>query len=304
MMRRLPSLGPLLLAVLAFAIPGGKSGRADGDNRIDPDGPRAIRARRHRTILFSLAALVVLAGAVRVSLHMPAFGAHPLPYGEAINRDAPRERHVTNMVTAVNFDYRGFDTLGEEFMLLAAVTGAVVLLRGSRGESEAAPPGRVPGRPVPPPSDAVVLVCRLLGPLTLVFGLYVIAHAQLTPGGGFQGGVIVASGTLLLYLGEGYPGWRRLMHSEMLDCIEGSGALAYALCGFGPMLVGARFLENVLPPGKLHTLLSGGLIIIINAGVGLAVAGGFAMLFLEFLEETRRPKDEGEKAGKAKGGDA
>ena len=63
---------------------------------------------------------------------MPHFGAHPLPYGDAINHDGPIQRHVTNMVTAVNFDYRGFDTLGEEFMLLAAVTGTVVLLRGSR----------------------------------------------------------------------------------------------------------------------------------------------------------------------------
>ena len=57
---------------------------------------------------------------------MPTFGAHPLPYGDAINRDAPAQRHVSNMVTAVNFDYRGFDMLGEEFMLLCAVTGAAI----------------------------------------------------------------------------------------------------------------------------------------------------------------------------------
>jgi multicomponent Na+:H+ antiporter subunit B len=250
-------------------------------------------SRRLRLLLFALAMLCTLPAVGRIAAHMPRFGAHPLPYGNAINADAPRERHVTNMVSAVNFDYRGFDTLGEEFMLLAAVTGAVVLLRGARGEGNADAPGQVPGRPVQPPSDAVVLAGRLLGPVTLVFGLYVVAHATVTPGGGFQGGVIVASGLLLLYLGEGYRGWRRLVRSEMLDWMEAGGALAFAFCGFGPMLAGAHFMQNVLPPGQMRSLLSGGLMVLENAGVGFAVAGGFGMLFLEFLEETRAPEGDG-----------
>ena len=79
----------------------------------------------------------MLPAVVHVALRMPPFGAHPLPYGDAINAAAPRQRHVTNMVSAVNFDYRGFDTLGEEFMLLCAVTGTTLLLRGTRGEQPA-----------------------------------------------------------------------------------------------------------------------------------------------------------------------
>ena len=75
--------------------------------------PRGM-SPRIRLALFGVAVLVVLPGVVRVAGQMPGFGVHPLPYGDAINAAAPPERHVTNMTSAVNFDYRGFDTLGEE----------------------------------------------------------------------------------------------------------------------------------------------------------------------------------------------
>ena len=246
---------------------------------------------RVRLALLALALLCLAPAVWRVAANMPAFGDHPLPYGDAINRDATRERRVTNMVAAVNFDYRAFDTLGEEFMLLAAVTGVVVLLRGPRGEREDAPPGRLPGRPLAGRTDGVALACRLFGPVTLLFGIYVALHATVTPGGGFQGGAIIASGLVLLFLGEGYAAWRRLVRSRVADACEGGGAALFALAGFAPMLVGAAFLENVLPYGQEKDVLSGGLMQVINAGVTLAVAGGFTVLFLEFLEETRESEE-------------
>jgi multicomponent Na+:H+ antiporter subunit B len=242
---------------------------------------------RVRLLLFLFACLCLLPAVIHVTRRMPTFGTHPLPYGDAINAAAPQQRHVTNMVSAVNFDYRGFDTLGEEFMLLCAVTGTTLLLRGSRGEQRAAQPGRVAGRPILPRSDAIVLICRLYGASTLLFGLYVALHAMTTPGGGFQGGVIIASGTILIYLGESYSGWRRLMPSHLLDACEGGGAALYALCGFASIAIGQPFLQNILPLGTAGDVFSGGLMLLENLGVTFAVAGGFAVLFLEFLEETR-----------------
>ncbi|WP_428485698.1 MnhB domain-containing protein [Rhodopila sp.] len=246
---------------------------------------------RIRLLVFLLACVCLVPAVFHVADRMPVFGAHPLPYGDAINAAGTRERHVTNMVSAVNFDYRGFDTLGEEFMLLCAVTGTTMLLRGSRGEHITARPGQVEGRPIPARSDAIVLICRMLAGLTVLFGLYVALHAMTTPGGGFQGGVIVACGTMLFFLGEGYRGWRRLMRSEFLDACEGGGATLYALCGFASMAAGAPFLGNILPLGSARDVFSGGLMLVENAGVAFAVAGGFAVLFLEFLEETRIEQD-------------
>jgi multicomponent Na+:H+ antiporter subunit B len=240
-----------------------------------------------RLVLVLAAALALLPGIAAVILHMPTFGDHPLPYGDTINHLAPAERHVTNMVTAVNFDYRGFDTLGEEYMLLAAVTGVLVLLRGRRGEQVSDAPAKAEGRPIAPRSPAVMLICRFFAPVLLLFGVYVVLHAQLTPGGGFQGGVIIGSGALLLYLGESYRVWRRFFHALVFDMIEATGALIFVFAGFGPMVAGAKFLENTLPLGQSRGLMSGGLILVTNAGTALAVAGGFVLLLLEFLEETR-----------------
>lgn len=252
---------------------------------------------RARLGLLLLSLLLLAPAAWRVATGMPRFGDHPMPYGDAVNRQAPGERHVTNMVSAVNFDTRGIDTLGEEGMLLAAVTGAVLLLRGRRGEREDAQPGLLPGRRLAARADATVLACRLFGPVLLVFGIYVALHAMTTPGGGFQGGAIAASGLLLVYLGEGYRGWRRIVRPRVLDALEGGGAALFALCGFAPMLLGAAFLQNVLPLGQPGQMLSGGLMVAVNGGVTLAVLGGFAGLFVEFLEETRRD-DEGDEGSK------
>jgi multicomponent Na+:H+ antiporter subunit B len=223
---------------------------------------------------------------------LPEFGHYPGPYGDILNAVGTSERHGTNIVTLVNFDYRGFDTLGEEYMLFAAVIGAVVLLREHRGEETSARPGKVSERPIPLRTDAVALGSRLTLGLTLVFGIYVVLHAQLTPGGGFQGGSIIGSATLLLYLGLGYRTWRRLMKSAVLDAAEAIGAGAFVAAGLAAIGAGAPFLTNLLPPGKTGSMVSAGFIPLLNIAVGIAVSTGFAVLFLEYLEETREPERE------------
>jgi multicomponent Na+:H+ antiporter subunit B len=217
---------------------------------------------------------------------MPAFGDPTGAYGPAVNRLGPPLRHVSNMVSAVNFDFRGLDTLGEELMLVAAVTGTVLLLRGIRGEDLSARPATA-GGPMVRRAESTVLISRFLGPAVLLFGFYMAVHGMSTPGGGFQGGVAFASGLLLVYAGDGYRAWRRLMRSPVLAAVEGGGALVFALAGFLAMAEGKAYMQNVLPLGTIREVFSGGLMLVENAGVAAAVAGGFATLFLEFLEETR-----------------
>lgn len=247
--------------------------------------------RRTRLRLAGLAAIVLALAGVVVVRHMPAFGAHPLPYGDAINHSAVTERHVTNMVTAVNFDYRAIDTVGEEFMLVAAVTGTLVLLRGRRGENVSDAPAPISGFEFPRRSEALTVICRLFIAITWVFGWYVVLHPQLTPGGGFQGGAILGSGTLLVYFGEDYRTWRHLIRSRLFDAIEAAGALILGLSGFAALLTHDPLFTNNLPLGRTKAMLSGGLILVENAGVALAVAAGFVLVLLEFLEETRAPQE-------------
>src|SRR3954466_7632374 len=86
-----------------------------------------------RHVARGVLALPVLAGIGTLLLWgfsgLPAFGHYHGEYGHLINTIAVPQRHTANAVTAVVFDYRGVDTLGEEFILFAAVSGVVLLLR-------------------------------------------------------------------------------------------------------------------------------------------------------------------------------
>ena len=213
--------------------------------------------------------------------------------GDWLNRIAVSERHLTNIVSAVNFDYRGFDTLGEEYILFASVAGVALLLREHRGESEKDRPEGDADRVVRRRSEVVRWMGRWMIGIVNLFGLYIVLHAQLTPGGGFQGGVILGTGSLLVYLCSSYRTYRRATPKNWIDLAESIGAGGYALVGLGTLLTGGAFLENVLPLGKTGTLLSAGTVPVINLFVGLEVAAGFVLLFAEFLEETRQPSSRG-----------
>lgn len=243
-----------------------------------------------RRWLLGVCGLAVAPAVAVLAPAMPRFGVQTEVLGQTINRLGPGLRHVDNMVTAVNFDFRSLDTLGEEFMLLCAVTGTVLLLRGQRGEGVTDAPQRVPGRVAPPRAESTWLLGRIGAPLVLLYALYVVLHATVTPGGGFQGGAIFASGAALIYLGEGYSCWRRLALSPALGLAEGGGATLFVAAGLAPMIGSGAFMQNRLPLGSAGKILSGGIMLIENAGVALAVGSGFLMLFLEFLEETREPK--------------
>lgn len=221
---------------------------------------------------------------------LPDFGQYEGVYGLTLNKVAVAQRHATNLVAAVTFDYRGFDTLGEEFILFAAVVGVAILLRAQRDEAATADEedeeAKEESRSAPHTSDAVrVLGLALIGP-SVLFGLYVVSHGHLTPGGGFQGGVVLATAALLVYLAGEYVALRRVSPESVTELAESVGAGGYAAIGFLGLLAGRAFLTNMLPLGTTGQLNSSGTILLINLAVGVAVAGGLSMIIAEFLEQT------------------
>jgi multicomponent Na+:H+ antiporter subunit B len=217
---------------------------------------------------------------------LPPTGVYHGPYGLVLNQVAVPERHATNVVAAVTFDYRGIDTMGEEFILFAAVIGVAILLRTMRGETEHEPEEAARGRDVPGTSNAVrVAGLTILGPIVL-FGIYVVAHGHLTPGGGFQGGVVLATGALLVYLSGEYVTLRRVRPVNAVDRAEATGAGGYVVIGLFGLVAGGSFLYNALPLGTTGKLASAGTILPINVAVGLEVAAGFVLLLSEFLDQT------------------
>jgi multicomponent Na+:H+ antiporter subunit B len=217
---------------------------------------------------------------------LPDFGHYLGPYGDILNASSIPERQTTAVVSAINFDYRGFDTLGEEFILFAAVVGVASLLRNLRGERDQRPDDDARGRRVRDPSVAVTVVgLGLVGP-TVVTGLYVVIHGHQTPGGGFQGGVILATALLLVYLSDTYVTLRRVGPMALIELAEALGAASLGILGFAGLIWGAAYMENVLPLGTAGHLLSAGTIPLSSVAVGLAVTGGFAFMLSEFLEQT------------------
>ncbi|HEY7389658.1 MAG TPA: MnhB domain-containing protein [Bryobacteraceae bacterium] len=216
---------------------------------------------------------------------VPAVGHYRGPYGDAVNAATVPERHITDAVTAVNFDFRGFDTLGEEFIMFVSVVGVVVLLRQQAGQKDGQQEDKAGGRRVPPPSDAVrTLTVAMVGPLA-AFGIYIVTHGQLTPGGGFQGGVILATAPLLIYLAGEFSTFKRVAPHLLIEVAEALGAGGYALVGIMGLLAGLPFLTNVLPLGKVGDVFSSGTVLWIDLAVGLEVSAGFLVLMWAFLEE-------------------
>ena len=241
---------------------------------------------RTRLWLFAVPALAVAALLMWSFTGLPSFGHYRGPYGNIINAQAVPQRHTTNAVAAVNFDYRGFDTIGEEFILFAAVMGVSALLRLQRREHKAPSPlEHARAHASAEIADSVAVVCMgLVSPFVLL-GLYIVVHGHLTPGGGFQGGVILASAFLMMYLAGRYITFRQLSPKGLLDAGEGSGAGGFVLVGFVGMLAGAAFLENVLPLGQSGKVFSAGTLPVINLSVGLEVGAGLLLVMWEFLEQ-------------------
>jgi multicomponent Na+:H+ antiporter subunit B len=112
-----------------------------------------------------------------------------------------------------------------------------------------------------------------------------VAHGPITPGGGFQGGVVLAGAFTLAYLAGEYRAYRALTPMPAVDFVEGLGAGGYAFVGIVGLLLGSAYLHNFGPLGTAGTLASGGSIAFLNVATALEVSAAFVLLFTEFLEE-------------------
>ena len=182
---------------------------------------------------------------------------------------------AANIVTAIIVTYRGLDTLGEVTVLF--LTAAIVGLVLARGKETAGKPQRQ----LPPPGELLTTGTRLLLPLILLFGAYVFSHGHLTPGGGFQGGAILASAMLLLLLSN--PA-RRFSH-RLITLVESTAGISFVFIGILGILLAGGFLDNrILPVGTFGELFSAGAIPIIYTFVGLKVGADFSSVLVSLSE--------------------
>lgn len=238
---------------------------------------------RMRRIVFLLFGGIFLALYVYSTCDMPAWGFYRGPYGDAIAKLAVWERHATDTVNAINYDYRAFDTLGEEFILFTAVLGVMLLLRREEGTEEKSIGAKVPDRSVLSTTIQAFTLPAVF--VTTLYGFYIGLHGQLTPGGGFQAGVILSTASLLVYIAQNTETFTKITSHQAVEIVEAVGAGGYALIGCVPLLMGVPFLTNVLPLGQTGDVFSSGTIALISACVGIEVTGAFLLVAFTYLQE-------------------
>lgn len=222
--------------------------------------------RRFTSALF-LAGLIVLVAAIYQQMQ---FRTGPV-IGDGINAAAAEQVGAANFVTAVVLGYRGFDTLLELTILFAAATAGGLVLGKPRA-----------GAKQDPPAGFILRTgAELLFPLLLIVGLYIIIHGHLTPGGGFQGGVILAAAFFIPVLA--HPGTS--LDHRAISLIEGLAGASFIAIGLLAMLDGGEFLTPMLDKGTMGELVSAGSLPLLYIAVGLKVGSELAGL-LAHLSET------------------
>lgn len=230
---------------------------------------------------------VVLLGVLLIGLHgLPPFGEHQSALASAVEQRALAARHATDYVTALNFDLRAFDTLGEEAILFAAVTGVMLLMRHIREEDQTERRRRPADHRFQGASEGLRMQAVVMVALITAFGIYLVLHGALTPGGGFQAGVMLAAGPAAVMLAGRYMTLKRIAPDWVIEVFESSGAAAYALIGIGGLVFAGVFLKNFLPYGTPGQLLSAGTVPLSSIAVGLEVSGGLLLIFSEFLDQS------------------
>lgn len=244
---------------------------------------------RVRLVVFAVGGLGLAALVLPALLGLPHFGAAVHPYRtHAVV--AAVAHHTANVISSVNFDQRGLDTLGEESIFLASVLGVVVLLRPAAEETETASLG------AGPVLESTKLAGYAMVPITLMLGFDIVTHGHLTPGGGFQGGVVLGTGIHLLYVAGSYRALQRARPLPAFDWGEAIGAGAFACLGIAGLALTGAFLAAVIPTAPLGHLFSAGTVPLLNGAVGVEVASGTAVVLAKFLEQAIRVRPAGKEA--------
>jgi len=214
--------------------------------------------------IFGLIIIVLFAYVFLSFLLVVPFGRKPGHVANYYLDTEPEKLGGKNVVTSVVLIYRGLDTLGEVTVLFLAALGVSALLTGMKRDR----------KKIRKPSLIVSAGTRYLFPMIVLFGSYIFVHGHLTPGGGFPGGVVIATAFLLGYVAlEGIG-----ENIKMFHITEGTAGLLYVITGMLGIALAGTFLENFLPLGRFGSVFSAGIMPVLYVFIGLKVGTEMAGL--------------------------
>lgn len=264
--------------------------------------------------------IVCLTGSLLIygTMDFPAWGDPNSPASTHLSNHyiekAIEETEVPNLVTAVLADYRGYDTMFETAVIFCAGLACFILLRDFRRKQQRfyihTPTGILLhvkdndkkikvgnefqhiDRDYIPPDIIIKTVCRIIIPLIQIYALYVVAHGDFSPGGGFQGGVIFGSSLILLAISYDLKTLvaRARVREKIFGSLAAIGVLIYVGIGVACMVMGGNFLDysKLVPivPYDPHHIRALGMLGV-EIGVGIAVAAVMVIIYVNIVSEGR-----------------
>lgn len=215
----------------------------------------------------------------RVSARMVNKSVSEISEKVAYYGEEGREDGSANIVTSIVVNYRAFDTLGEIIVLFASAAGVGLLLSARKKKNAKDVPTEA--------SDIIKTAIPIINLVVFTVGAIIILYGHITPGGGFPGGAVIATGIILMSLV-----FKNIFNRKVyliLESVAGVGILVVGLLG---MSYGDGFLANFLPTGKIGGFLSSGTVLILYILVGIKVAVEIANISSYFV--AKRTKHAGE----------
>ncbi len=221
-------------------------------------------------ILFSIA----LAGLLFYTVsYLPPVGNPDNPANNEVPRryieSGLQETGAVNIVTGMILDYRAFDTFGESNVLFIATITVLILLHNKNKTAQEEENDRI----YEPKNDVILQACaKVLVPVIIMFGIYVILNGHLSPGGGFSGGAIIGAGLILYLNAFGFKKTEKMFTEKTYKAVCFFALTFYCIAKSYSFFTGANHLDSHIPLGQPGHILSSGLILPLNICVGLVVA--------------------------------
>ncbi|MCD8189957.1 MAG: hypothetical protein LUD78_07010 [Clostridiales bacterium] len=229
-------------------------------------------------IFFVLMALFMVIVLLYTVSFLPAFGDPASPVNNEVSQryieQGLEETGAVNIVAGMILDYRAFDTFGESCVLFVALCCVTILLRADRKDEI-----RLRNREdhedqyyEPEEDNILQQAAKLLVPLIIIFGVYVVLNGHISPGGGFSGGAIIGTGLILHLTAFGVQRTRRFMNERVIKTLTVCALTFYCFAKSYSFYTGANGLESIITTGTPGAILSAGLIVYLNICVGIVVA--------------------------------
>ena len=237
--------------------------------------------RRFYRILALLMLVVMTYFLINLVVALPPFGVADNPYNNEVSaryiEQGIPETGAVNFVAGMILDYRAFDTFGESTVLFVAACSVLILLKlGDHGKNEKPTRAMLEAewddRHYEPKNDEILqLAARVLTPIILLYGFYVVLNGHLSPGGGFSGGAVMGAGLILYLNAFGFEKAGKLFTFKTFRWVTFLSLMTYAGLKSYSFFTGANHIGWEIPKGVPGAILSSGFILPLNICVGLIV---------------------------------